>query len=93
MKSFMIVLLVGVFLLTTSPLFAACPVGKKEADTWCKNGREWKCYKCGTEYCEIMTGNACLKDDLRNDDSVLLDNSGVKGTACDCNSNVIQSES
>ncbi len=79
--------------MTTSPFFAACPVGKKEGDTWYKDGREWKCEKCGSEYCEIMTGNSCLKDDPSNDDSVLLNNSEVKGTVCDYNSNLIPSES
>ena len=82
MRSFVIVLVVGIFLFTASPLFAACPVGKKDGDTWCKNGREWKCYKCGTEFCEIMTGNSCLKDDFRDDSSALPNNSELQGTAC-----------
>lgn len=38
---------------------AACPVGKKVGDTWCQNGMEWKCEKCGSEYCPIITGNKC----------------------------------
>ena len=42
---------------------AACPVGKKDGDTWCKKGMEWKCEKCGSEYCEIITGRRCVKDD------------------------------
>jgi hypothetical protein len=46
---------------------AACPVGKKEGDTWCANGYKWKCEKCGSEYCEIMQPGSCLKDDDRLD--------------------------
>ena len=46
---------------------AACPVGKREGSTWCKNGMEWKCEKCGSEYCEIMTGRRCVKDDRIDD--------------------------
>ena len=42
---------------------AACPVGKKEGDTWCEKAMEWKCEKCGSEYCPIITGNRCVKDD------------------------------
>ena len=42
---------------------AACPVGKQGGGTWCANGWEWKCEKCGSEYCSIMTGRKCLKDD------------------------------
>lgn len=42
---------------------AACPVGKQGGGTWCMNGYEWKCEKCGSEYCSIMTGRKCAKDD------------------------------
>ncbi|HYL99309.1 MAG TPA: hypothetical protein VEZ90_10165 [Blastocatellia bacterium] len=42
---------------------AACPVGKKVGDTWCEKGLEWKCERCGSEYCPIITGRKCVKDD------------------------------
>jgi len=41
---------------------AACPVGKKEGDTWCEKGMQYRCDRCGSEYCQIITGNKCLKD-------------------------------
>jgi hypothetical protein len=43
--------------------FAACPVGKQGGGTWCEKGWEWKCEKCGSEYCPIMTGRKCFRDD------------------------------
>jgi hypothetical protein len=48
---------------------AACPVGKQGGGTWCMNGWEWKCEKCGSEYCSIMTGRKCLKDDAEARDT------------------------
>lgn len=42
---------------------AACPVGKQGGGTWCERGWEWKCERCGSEYCPIMTGRKCMKDD------------------------------
>ena len=50
------------FLVAGSAL-AACPAGKTRGGTWCSNGWEWKCERCGSEYCSIMTGRKCVKDD------------------------------
>jgi hypothetical protein len=41
----------------------ACPVGKKEGDTWCEKGMEWRCDRCASQYCPIITGRSCVKDD------------------------------
>lgn len=56
-------ILIAVALLFSSMAGAACPVGKNEGDTWCKKGMQWKCERCGSEYCEIITGKKCVKDD------------------------------
>jgi uncharacterized cupin superfamily protein len=45
------------------PALAACPVGKKEGDTWCSNHSEWRCDRCGSEYCPILTGRRCARED------------------------------
>ena len=50
-------------LLVALPAGAACPVGKKAGDRWCQKGMEWKCERCGSEYCPIITGRKCVKDD------------------------------
>ncbi len=50
-------------ILIALPAGAACPVGKKQGDRWCQKGMEWKCEKCGSEYCPIITGRKCVKDD------------------------------
>lgn len=54
--------IVCLILSASTTAFAACPVGKSDGDTWCENGTEWKCEKCGSEYCPIITGNKCLRD-------------------------------
>ncbi len=45
------------------PAGAACPVGKGVGDTWCEKGMQWRCERCGSEYCPIFTGKRCLRDD------------------------------
>lgn len=50
--------------LVTLPVSAACPVGKQGGGTWCERGWEWKCERCGSEYCPIMTGRKCVRDDV-----------------------------
>jgi hypothetical protein len=51
-------------LVLSLPVSAACPVGKQGGGTWCEKGWEWKCERCGSEYCPIMTGRKCVADDL-----------------------------
>jgi len=55
-------LLISLFLVALD-VSAACPVGKQGGGTWCEKGWEWKCEKCGSEYCPIMTGRKCVRDD------------------------------
>lgn len=38
---------------------AACPVGKAGGGTWCQSGMEWKCVKCGSLDCPVITGRKC----------------------------------
>ena len=45
---------------------ADCPTGKKVGDTWCQDGKQWKCDSCGSELCPIITGKSCFKDDPAN---------------------------
>jgi len=52
-----------VFALFSASASAACPVSKRGGGTWCEKGWEWKCEKCGSEYCPIMTGRKCLRED------------------------------
>jgi hypothetical protein len=51
-------------LVVSLPVSAACPVGKQGGGTWCERGWEWKCERCGSEYCPIMTGRKCMRDDV-----------------------------
>ena len=59
MNRVLIPLTVCFFVAAASGAHAACPVGKDEGDTWCESGKEWKCERCGSEYCPIITGNSC----------------------------------
>ena len=38
---------------------AACRVA--EGATFCQNGMTWKCERCSSQLCEIMTGKSCGK--------------------------------
>jgi len=60
-----IVLSIGLSVISFNAV-SACPVGKQGGGTWCMNGYEWKCEKCGSEYCSIMTGRKCVKDDAQD---------------------------
>ena len=62
-KSMLASALLGVSLLSAGSALAACPAGKQGGGTWCSGGWEWKCERCGSEYCSIMTGRKCMKDD------------------------------
>jgi uncharacterized cupin superfamily protein len=56
-------LAVGLLVMLPVAAYGACPVGKKEKDTWCTNHVEWRCDRCGSEYCQIITGRSCYKED------------------------------
>ena len=62
-----IAVLVGILLasLITTEAFAACPVGKKLGDVYCRDGYWWKCERCASVDCEILQAGMgrCLKDD------------------------------
>jgi hypothetical protein len=53
----------ALLLMLSATADAACPVGIKENGKWCTNHQWWKCVKCGSEYCPILTGESCYKPD------------------------------
>jgi hypothetical protein len=46
------------FVLPVSSAYS-CTIG----NVWCENHRQWKCEKCGSQTCPILTGRACARDD------------------------------
>jgi len=60
MKLLSIAIVSCVLVAISGAALAACPVGKSEGDIWCENHMEYRCDKCGSEYCQIFTGNSCF---------------------------------